>query len=151
MLLNRSRLPLVCLALAGAALLATACGDDDGGDAANGSFRTTSKAPKDTVTVDMIEFSMKPDKPSVAAGPVKFVATNSSQSMVHELAVLRVREDGTFENTGEVEDVAAGKSGEIVLDLPAGEYVLACVLVPGEAGSKFDHFKEGMKTDFEVR
>lgn len=153
MLSNRSlRAPLACLALAGAALIATACGeDDDGADEEGGSFRITTKAPNDTVKVDMIEFSMHPDKPSVAAGPTKFVATNSSTSMVHELAVLRVKDDGTFENTGEVEDVDPGKSGEIVLDLPAGKYVLACVLVPGEAGSKFDHFKEGMKTDFEVK
>ena len=152
MLFHRSLpIPLACLALAGAAVLATACGDDDGGDEEDASFRITNKTPNDTVKVDMIEFSMNPDKPSVAAGPTRFVATNSSTSMVHELAVLRLKDDGTFENTGEVEDVDPGRSGEIVLDLPAGKYVLACVLVPGEAGSKFDHFKEGMKTDFEVK
>ena len=153
MQINRSlRLPLACLALAGAALLVTACGDDDDKDEdADASFRITTKAPNDTVKVDMVEFKMSPDKPSVAAGPTKFIATNSSTTMVHELAVLRVKEDGTFENTGEVEDVDPGKSGEIVLDLPAGKYVLACVLVPGEAGSTHDHFKEGMKTDFEVK
>lgn len=146
------RLPLACLALAGAALFATACGDDDdGGNEEDASFRITKKAPNDTVNVDMIEFKMAPDKPSVAAGPTRFIATNTSTTMVHELAVLRVKDDGTFENTGEVEDVDPGKSGEIVLDLPAGKYVLACVLVPGEAGSTFDHFKEGMKTDFEVK
>lgn len=98
MLLNRSlRLPLACLALTGAALLATACGDDDDKDEeGDASFRITTKAPNDTVKVDMVEFKMSPDKPSVAAGPTKFVATNSSTTMVHELAVLRVKEDGTF-------------------------------------------------------
>lgn len=145
------RLSLAALALCTTAVFA-ACGrDDDSAEDAGGSFRTTDKAPNDTVKVGMIEFQMTPDKPSVAAGPTKFIATNTSTTMVHELAVLRVKEDGTFENTGEVEDVAPGKSGEIVLDLPAGKYVLACVLVPGEAGSTFDHFKEGMKTDFEVK
>lgn len=146
------RLSLACLALTGAAFVAAACGDDDdGGNSEEASFRITKKAPNDTVKVDMIEFKMMPDKPSVAAGPTKFIATNTSTTMVHELAVLRVKDDGTFENTGEVEDVAIGKSGEIVLDLPAGKYVLACLLVPGEAGSTVDHFKEGMKIDFEVK
>lgn len=152
MLLHRSlRLSLCCLALTGAALFATACGDDDGGNEEDASFRITKKAPNDTVKVDMIEFKMLPDKGSVASGPTKFIAANTSTSMVHELAVLRVKDDGTFENTGEVEDVDPGKSGEIVLDLPAGKYVLACLLVPGEAGSTHDHFKEGMKIDFEVK
>jgi len=94
---------------------------------------------------------MKPSVPSVPAGPIRFRATNASKSMVHELAVLRIKDDGSFENTGEVEDVDPGKSGEITLDLPAGKYLLACVLVPGEAGSTVDHFKEGMKTEFAVR
>jgi uncharacterized cupredoxin-like copper-binding protein len=62
-----------------------------------------------------------------------------------------VKDDGSFQNTGEVEDIDPGKDGSIVLDLPAGQYVLACLLVPGEAGSTFDHFKEGMKADFEVK
>lgn len=154
MLLNRSlRLPLACLALTGVALLATACGDDDDGDKDNedASFRITTKAPNDTVKLDLIEFKITPDKASVAAGPTKFVATNTSTTMVHELAVLRIKEDGSFENTGEIEDIDPGKGGEIVLDLPAGKYQLACLLVPGEAGSTVDHFKEGMKTDFEVK
>lgn len=141
--------------LAGLALLSTitlaACGDDDADPEAGSEFLITKKAPNDTVKVSMIEFQMKPDKPSVASGPTKFIATNTSTTMVHELAVLRVKEDGLFQNTGEVEDVDPGKSGEIVLDLPAGKYVLACVLIPGEAGSTVDHFKEGMKVDFEVK
>ena len=144
------RLSLAALALCTTAVFA-ACGGDHSPEDEGGAFRTTGKAPNDTVKVDMIEFQMTPDKPSVAAGPTKFIATNTSTTMVHELAVLRVKDDSTFENTGEVEDVDPGKSGEIVLDLPAGKYVLACVLVPGEAGSTFDHFKEGMKTDFEVK
>ena len=146
------RLLLATTTILGASF-AFACGgdDDDAGSGADAGFRITKKEPKDSVKVEMIEYKMAPDKLSVAAGPTKFVATNISKSMVHELAVLRVKEDGSFENTGEIEDVDPGKSGEIVLDLPAGKYVLACVLVPGEAGSTTDHFKEGMKIDFEAK
>ncbi|MFN8506011.1 MAG: cupredoxin domain-containing protein [Dehalococcoidia bacterium] len=136
--------------VAGGSFVLAACGGEDT-DAGSANPYLTKKAPKATVEVEMIEFAMKPNVPSAPAGPIRFRATNASKSMVHELAVLRVKEDGSFDNTGEVEDVDPGKSGEITLDLPAGKYVLACVLVPGEAGSTYDHFKEGMKTEFEIR
>jgi len=108
------------------------------------------KSPNVTVSVDLVEFRVSADRVSAPAGPTRFVARNISKSEVHELAVLFVKADGTFENKGEVEDIEPGTSGEIVLDLPKGRYVLACVIVPGEAGSKLDHFKEGMRLDFEV-
>jgi uncharacterized cupredoxin-like copper-binding protein len=111
----------------------------------------TTQAANATVNVDLTEFHVTPDVGSVAAGPTKFVAKNVSKAYIHELAVLRVKADGSFENAGEVEDVDPGKSGEIVLDLPKGKYVLACLIVPGEAGSTVDHYKEGMHVAFEVR
>lgn len=107
--------------------------------------------PKETVTASLIEYSITADKPSVAAGAIRFVARNTSQSQIHELAILRPKPDGSFENLGEVEDIAAGKSGEVVLDLAAGKYVFACLIAPGEAGSTVDHFKQGMRLDFEVK
>ena len=94
---------------------------------------------------------MAPDRLTVPPGATKFVAKNTSKSMDHELAVLLVKSDGSFENTGEIDGLNPGKSGEIVLDLPAGKYVLACLLVPGESGSTTDHLKLGMRTDFEVK
>lgn len=111
----------------------------------------TSKAPQATVTVHMDSFVMKPDMMSVSAGPIRFMAMNDHASEVHELAVLRLKEDGSYQNAGEVEDVAPKRSGSITLDLPKGKYVLACLITPGEAGSKTDHFKSGMRVDFEVR
>ncbi|MGE5595646.1 MAG: cupredoxin domain-containing protein [Hyphomicrobiales bacterium] len=111
----------------------------------------TDKEPQDTVNVDLVEYKVTPDKPSVAEGPTKFVAKNTSTSQVHELAVLRVKDDGDFENMGEIEDLDPGADGEVVLDLPKGKYVLACLIVPGEEGSTVDHFKEGMRVDFEVK
>ena len=111
----------------------------------------TGKTPNDTVSVKLEGFEVMADKLAVAAGPTKFVAVNASKTDIHELAVLRLKADGSYENTGEVEDIAPGKSGEVVLDLPAGKYLLACLIVPGEAGSKEDHFQRGMRRDFEVK
>jgi uncharacterized cupredoxin-like copper-binding protein len=51
---------------------------------------------------------------------------------------------------GEIEDIDPGAGGSIVIDLPAGDYQLACVLVPGEAGSTVDHYQQGMWTEFTV-
>ena len=124
---------------------------DGGGVRTTDNSLKTTKPAQDTVNVKLVSFEVDTDKLSVAKGATKFVATNESKTDIHELAVLRVKADGSYENTGEIEDIDPEKSGEITLDLPAGKYVLACLIVPGEAGSKTDHFKSGMKLDFEVK
>jgi uncharacterized cupredoxin-like copper-binding protein len=70
--------------------------------------------------------------------------------MVHELAVLRVKDDGSFENMGEVEDLEPDANGSVVIELTPGDYQLACLIVPGEAGSTVDHYQQGMHTAFTV-
>jgi len=126
-----------------------------GGDAAieegDESPFKTSKAPQATVNVHLDSFVMKPDVLFAAPGPIKFVATNDHAADVHELAVLRLKEDGSFQNAGEIEDIGPRKGGSVVLDLPKGKYQLACLIAPGEAGSKVDHYQSGMRIDFEVR
>lgn len=103
-----------------------------------------------TVKVDLVEYAVDPDVDSVDAGKIRFEATNSSASLVHELAVLKVTDGGTLENLGEIEDIEPGAGGAVVIDLDAGDYQLACLLVPGEAGSTVDHYQQGMHTDFTV-
>lgn len=103
-----------------------------------------------SVAVTLVEYSVTADKPSVAAGKVRFIATNASKNQVHELAVLKTRGDGTFDNIGEIEDIAAGAGGTVVLDLKPGAYQLACLIAPGEAGSAVDHYQQGMHIAFTV-
>jgi len=119
--------------------------------AATGGTRVTAAPARDTVKVQLSSFVVLPEKPSAAAGPVKFVAENTSPTDVHELAVLRVLPDDNYENAGEIEDLQPRHSGEVTLDLPAGEYLLACLIAPGEYGSKVGHFPAGMKVAFQVR
>lgn len=104
----------------------------------------------DTVNVGLIEYSVTPDKAEVKAGAIRFVAKNTSPTQMHELAVLKKLDDGTVTNEGEVEDIPAGASGEVILELGPGAYELACLIVPGEAGSTVDHYEEGMHVDFTV-
>jgi uncharacterized cupredoxin-like copper-binding protein len=102
-----------------------------------------------TVHSSLNEFVIDPDPSSVTAGNIEFVAENIGEQ-VHELAVMRVRDDGSFQVLGEVEDLAPGASGTITLAIEPGLYQLACLIVPGQAGSLVDHYQEGMYTDFQV-
>jgi uncharacterized cupredoxin-like copper-binding protein len=130
-----------------------------GGDLAATSATPGGEATRDaggaadtTVSVTLSEWEVSPNLARVEAGSIRFEATNESADQVHELAVLRRKDDGSIaEVLGEIEDLDPGASGSIVIEMEAGQYELACVIVPGEAGSTVDHYQQGMRTDFEVR
>lgn len=127
----------------GDGVAATAGGAEGDGDADLG--------PSDaTIGIGLREWQIDPETSSVAAGAIRFDALNESTTMVHEVAVIQIQEDGDLEAIGEIENLDVGESGSIVLDLPPGDYQLACLIVPGEAGSDFDHYQEGMWTEFTV-
>lgn len=102
-----------------------------------------------TVEVDLTEYAVEASTVAVAAGNIQFDATNNGTE-VHELYVLRIKEEGGFDVVGEIEDIDSGAAGTIRLKLDRGEYQLACLIVPGEAGSTVDHYQEGMLTEFTV-
>ncbi len=108
-----------------------------------------SAAADATVAVTLDEYKITAGSASVEAGNIRFEAENAGEE-IHELYVLKAREGG-YDVVGEVENVRPGESGAMTLELAAGEYQLACLIVPGEAGSTVDHFKEGMQKDFEVK
>lgn len=139
-------LRLKCYSPAGPATIIEVEVESEGGHA----YKTT-KSPQATVEVTLDSFTVKPSAASAPAGAIKFVAKNVHARDLHELAVLRLKDGGSPENTGEVEDLAAGKSGEIVLDLPAGKYQLACLIAKGQGGSTVDHYQQGMVVPFEVK
>ncbi|MDA0364431.1 MAG: hypothetical protein O3B31_03135 [Chloroflexi bacterium] len=104
---------------------------------------TGSDASTPTVNVDLDEWAITPDVAEIAAGRVRFVAHNRSRGMVHELAVLRVGADGQKHEVAEIENVGPATDGEFVADLEPGNYELACLIAPGEAGSTVDHYQQG--------
>ncbi len=106
--------------------------------------------PDTTIAVGLDDFTVTPDKMSVKAGAIRFIATNISKDAVHELAVLKIKSNGSFEIMGEIEDIAAEQGGSLVLDLTPGAYKLACLIAPGEAGSQVNHYQQGMHTDITV-
>lgn len=127
----RSLLALLCLSLC---LAAVGCSEDEA----------------QRVDVDLTEWSVRPSVGEGKAGRVTFTAHNRSTSMVHELAILRVT-DGDKTEVKEIEDLPPGKSESVTVTLKPGAYELACLLVPGEAGSTADHYKEGMHVAFRIR
>jgi len=139
------------LALGALVVALMACGGGNKHEGEPASPYKTNEKPQATVTVGLMEWAVNPDPTQVTSGAVKFVARNESTSMYHELVVLRVKADGSYENAGEVEDLAPGTSGTLTLKLPPGKYVLACQIAKGERGSPVDHFQQGMHTPFEVR
>lgn len=104
-----------------------------------------------SVAVTLAEYSVAADKPTVKARKIRLIATNTSATQVHELAVLKTKADGSFDNAGEIEDIEPQASGSIVLDLSSGSYQLACIIAIGQAGSTVDHYQQGMHTAFAVQ
>ena len=104
-----------------------------------------------SVAVTLADYSVTADKTSVAAGKIRFIATNVSGEYTHELYVLKTKPDGTFDKLGEVEAIEPQKGGSMVLALAPGAYQLACLIAIGEAGSTVDHYQQGMHSVFTVR
>jgi hypothetical protein len=145
-----SRPRVVVTLLATFALLAPACGGDDGA----------------SVDVTLQEFAISASTTSVGAGDVTFNATNDGPNDPHELVVIKtdlgitelptgddgaVLEDGEgIELIGEIEEFDVGTSESATYDLDAGAYVLICNIVEDEDGELESHYQEGMRTAFTV-
>lgn len=134
---------LPVLALAGLSLVA--CSDDgDGG-------------PK----VELSEFAVTVEPSSVESGEVTFSVENVG-AVTHEIVVLATdldesdlptAEDGSVDEEGEgitpideIEDIEAGASGSLTVNLDPGNYVLFCNVVDGDQV----HYQAGMHTSFTV-
>jgi uncharacterized cupredoxin-like copper-binding protein len=148
---------LATTALGGAALGLTGCGSDAAASAP--STATTSPGPPsgagsevDVTLGSPSEFAMRVSAAETAAGSVTFHVRNAGE-LTHEFVVIRSTakaadlpmdggEASEAGNQGEVEDLAAGASGDLTLDLPPGHYALICNL-PG-------HYAGGMHADLTV-
>ncbi len=128
--------------IAAAALLGAACGGTGGSTA----VKATDK-----------DFAINLDRGSVNHGKLQFQVTNQGPSE-HEMVVLKTDRsptdlpvtDGKAEEDGEgvahvdeIENVPAGQSETLNLNLDAGNYVLICNL-PG-------HYSQGMRVAFTVQ
>ena len=110
-----------------------------------------------TVAVTVADFSVTPDPDSAPAGEITFDITNDAEQ-THEFVVFKTDlapdqlptdEDGDVDEAGEgvehideIEDIGAGSTQSLTVNLDAGSYVLICNL-PG-------HYAQGMHAGFTV-
>ncbi len=114
-------------------------------------------APGMAGPVGMGMMSIRADADHVRAGEVRFVVTNWSRDLEHEMVVIRVDHadealaydqdaarvlEDKVDALGEVEEIGPGQSGSVTLRLKPGTYLLVCNL----AG----HFASGMVTELTV-
>lgn len=137
------------------ALVAGACGDDDGGEetGAGGAIEIT-----------LQEFAVLPSPDSAPAGEVTFNVTNIGPEDVHEFVVfatdlapdkLPTAPDGSVDETGEgvelideIEDIAVDATPTLTVTLDAGSYVLICNIVEEEGADTIVHYQQGMRVGF---
>lgn len=125
-----------------------------------------SAAPPAVVHVDLMDPStgpsvksmmIKTDQRSVKAGPVKFLVSNESKTLVHEMIVVSVanpnaalpydRKDNRviesrIKDLGEASDLPPGTKKTLTLTLKPGDYILMC--------NQPDHYKNGMRVNLTV-
>lgn len=130
--------------LAFAGLTMVACSDGGGGP-----------------SVELSEFSITVEPSSVKSGDVSFSVENVGD-ITHEFVVvstdldaadLPTADDGSVDEEGEgitpideIEDIEAGDSGSLSVNLDPGNYVLFCNVVDGDQV----HYRAGMYTTFTV-
>jgi uncharacterized cupredoxin-like copper-binding protein len=127
-------------------LLVVACG----GGAASPTAAGT------TINADLKEFSITLDKSTVAAGDVAFTIANSGTTE-HEFVIIKTDtpaadlpttdggtevDESAFEPVDEQEDIEAGASPTLDVNLSAGHYAIICNLPA--------HFSSGMHADLTV-
>jgi len=152
-------------ALAVVTLLGVACG---GNGKKTTEQPTTSPTVSGGAAVDVIlsEWVLEPDPVSVSAGKVTFTANNEGEK-VHEFVIFKTdlapdamptTADGKVDEAGagveavdEIEDIAAGTSAELTVDLQPGKYVLICNILAQVEGKTEGHYKEGMHAAFTVQ
>ncbi|NKE73536.1 cupredoxin domain-containing protein [Candidatus Manganitrophus noduliformans] len=123
---------------------------------------TSASSPAEKVSVALKEWSVMPDRATLAAGGRVLFKAKNTGTVAHELVILKtdrpanaltvkegmVREEAAGKVVGEVEEFAPGLEKEMTLDLSAGAYVLFCNVLEG--GQAEGHYQKGMRAAFMV-
>ena len=117
------------------------------------------------VAVALAEFSVVPEEDQLSAGPNRFVITNGGE-LDHELYVAQVPQvealplngdEGVDEEAlrpgqivAEVEEVPAGETCVLEVDLEATNYILFCNIFDEGEDNPRSHFLRGMRARVKV-
>ena len=137
--------------VAAAALGAIIVGCGSGGTS---SVPSAEAPPAGSIGVSLSEWSVVPETTSAAAGSVTFDVSNDG-TQVHEFVVVKTDtaadalavvdnkiDESVLTPVDEIEDIAAGATPSLTVDLDAGHYVLLCNIET--------HYAQGMYADFDV-
>lgn len=106
--------------------------------------------PDTTLAVSLADYTVTLSEATVRTGRVMFIATNVSTGQAHELNILQLQADGSYQNEGGIAAMAPQQGGAVLAHLRAGTYRIACMIEIGEQGSTVDHYQQGMWTDLVV-
>jgi uncharacterized cupredoxin-like copper-binding protein len=106
------------------------------------------------VAVDLNEWTVASTPATASAGSVTFNVANKG-AQIHEFVVVKTDlkadalpvvdnkiDESTLTPVDEIEDIAAGATPTLTVDLAAGHYVLLCNIET--------HYSQGMHADFDV-
>jgi len=115
------------------------------------------------VDVTLQEWAVVTSTPSVAAGELYFLVTNSGPDDPHEFVIIRSDEapdalptvegkvpEDEIDLVDEIEPFTPGSAASITVNLEAGNYVLICNIAEIEDGELESHYELGMRTAFIV-
>lgn len=107
-----------------------------------------------SVAVELNEWTVVSTPATASAGPVTFAITNTG-AQLHEFVVVQTDlkadalpvadgkiDESTLTPVDEIEDIEAGATPTLSVDLAAGHYVLLCNIET--------HYEQGMRADFDV-
>lgn len=106
--------------------------------------------PDTTLAVSLADYTVTLNETTVRTGRVMFIATNVSSGQAHELNILQLQPDGSYQNEGGIAAMAPQQGGAVLAHLRAGTYRIACMIEIGEQGSTVDHYQQGMWADLVV-
>ncbi|HSL77318.1 MAG TPA: hypothetical protein VK867_10245, partial [Candidatus Limnocylindrales bacterium] len=108
-----------------------------------------------SIAVELSEWKVVPAAATASAGAVTFAVTNKGAT-VHEFVIVKTDmkadalpvvdhkiDESALTPVDEIEDIEAGSSPTLDVDLDAGHYVLLCNIET--------HYEQGMHADFDVQ
>ena len=138
------------VAMLAIAASAAGCGTSAGSSSAS----VGPPAAAGAVAVELSEWMVVPAPATAAAGSVTFNVANKGTT-IHEFVVVKTDlkadalpvvdnkiDESTLTPVDEIEDIAAGATPTLTVDLAAGHYVLLCNIET--------HYGQGMHADFDV-
>jgi plastocyanin len=120
---------------------------------ASGGVGEPTRSPDDpdtTIAVSLADYTVTLSQTTVPTGRIVFIATNVSATETHEVNILQLQPDGSFQNEGGIPPMAPQQGGSVFGNLREGTYRIACQIQIGESGSTVDHYQQGMWFDLVV-